>query len=63
MEGNDFLACVANVSFDGTQVTDAGLDNLSGLTQLRELDLNFTKVTDAGVKKLRQALPKCEIYH
>ena len=33
-------------------VTDATLDYLTGMTQLRELDLNDTKVTDAGLATL-----------
>jgi hypothetical protein len=31
------------------------------LSQLKQLLLNGTQVTDEGVKKLQQALPKCEI--
>ena len=34
-----------------------------GLTDLEELNLAGTRVTSAGFKKLRQALPKCEITH
>ena len=41
--------------------TDAGLDRLKGFTQLRELDLTGTQVTDAGVAKLQKALPNCKI--
>ena len=44
-----------------TNITDAGLEHLKGLTNLEELDLRWTKVTDAGVAKLQQALPNCEI--
>ena len=45
-----------------TQVTDAGLKELAGLTRLQTLDLTDTQVTGAGLKKLQQALPKCNIY-
>jgi hypothetical protein len=43
-------------------VTDAGLSHLEGLTNLRSLFL-ITNVSDDddGVKKLKRALPKCEI--
>jgi len=33
------------------------------LTQLQELHLRDTEVSDEGVKKLRRSLPKCEIRH
>ena len=36
-------------------------DHLNRLTQLRVLSLRDTKVTDAGVEKLKQALPNCNI--
>jgi hypothetical protein len=69
-----------------TQVTDSGLAHLTGLTQLRELSLDYcrrvtddglehlkgfkelkkltlteTRVTDAGVARLKQSLPNCDI--
>ena len=50
-----------NVPFVKSEVTDAGLVHLKGLSNLQDLDLGGTKVTDAGVKKLQQALPKCKI--
>jgi len=31
------------------------------LTALQSLNLLFTQVTDAGVKKLQEALPDCKI--
>ena len=37
----------------GTNVTDAGLVNLKGLTFLRRLSLGNTKVTDAGLAHLK----------
>ena len=42
-------------------MTDAGLEHLKGLTKLQSLDLRNTQVTDAGVKGLQKALPKCKI--
>jgi hypothetical protein len=43
---------------ESTQVTDAGLVHLKGLTKLIELALNGTQVTDTGVEELERALPK-----
>jgi hypothetical protein len=43
------------------QITDAGLVHLKGLTNLECLDVKWTKVTEAGVKDLQKALPKCAI--
>jgi hypothetical protein len=44
-----------------TNLTDAGLEHLVGLTTLRHLDVRVTQVTADGVKKLQRALPKCKI--
>jgi Leucine-rich repeat (LRR) protein len=46
-----------------TQVRDAGLEQLAGLTKLRNVSLLHTRVTDEGVKKLKEALPKLEVYY
>jgi hypothetical protein len=35
--------------------------HLMKLTNLKSLNLRKTQVTDAGVKRLQQALPKCVI--
>jgi len=37
--------------------------HLKGLTKLKDLHLSGTKVTDAGVNQLQQALPNCKIEH
>jgi len=39
------------------------LQNFERLTQLQQLNLRGTQVTDEGVKKLRKALPNCMIDH
>ncbi len=45
-----------------TVVTDAGLRRLEGMKDLELLQLHFCRnVTDAGVARLRKALPKCTI--
>ena len=40
----------------------ASLKELAGLKNLTELALENTKVTNAGVKELQKALPKCKIF-
>jgi hypothetical protein len=52
------LACL---DLHGTRVTNVGLMYLTSLTRLRDLSVNDTEVTDAGVAKLQEALPKCKI--
>jgi hypothetical protein len=42
-------------------MTDVGLKKLANLKQLSSLYLGKTQVTDAGLKELREALPKCLI--
>ena len=42
-------------------MTDAGLESLTGLANLKRLFLTGTKVTEVGVKKLSAALPGCKI--
>ena len=42
-------------------ITDAGLQHLKGLRNLRDLGLERTSVTKAGVESLRSALPGCDV--
>ena len=49
------------LSLDSTLITDIGLEQISGLTDLRVLSLNRTRVTDEGAERLQQALPECQI--
>lgn len=61
--GVDCFADVSEVALTNTQVTDAGLEHLKGLTSLQELYLGNTQVTRAGVARLRTSLPNnLEIY-
>ena len=57
------LTQLQKLSLERTQITDTGLvGHISGLTQLRDLWLNKNpKITDAGVKRLQQALRNCGI--
>jgi len=51
--GDDFSKQIEAVYWSGKQVTDAGLENLKGLTQLQGLNLGGTKVTDTGLENLK----------
>jgi hypothetical protein len=58
----DYVEEVRSVYFDGPQVvTDAGLVHLQGLTGLRQLFLDRTQLSSAGLAQLREALPNCQI--
>lgn len=50
------------VILQDTDVTDAGLEHLTEMPQLRELYLGGTRVTAAGVANLRRSLPRCQIH-
>jgi hypothetical protein len=52
---------VIKVSLFGTQITDAGLEHLKGLTSLKSLNVRGTGVTDAGLSEFKAALPKCRV--
>jgi hypothetical protein len=51
--GEDFFKSAYFVNLGNTQVTDAGLEQLKGLSQLKELLLNGTKITDAGLEQFQ----------
>ncbi len=60
--GLDFFSDADVVNdWKGTPVTNAKLEYLRGFPKLRQLCLYGTNVTDADVKKLKEALPKCQI--
>jgi hypothetical protein len=46
-----------------TQITDAGLKSLEGLTNLTKLNLKATKVSEDGLARLQTALLQCRIEH
>jgi hypothetical protein len=66
----DFSALVAELKqrsilglnlSDSGNIPDAWLAHLKELKGLTKLDLGYTGITDAEMKELRSALPKCEI--
>lgn len=54
--GADFFADVVRVNLDSTDVTDAQLECLENLPQLRWVNLFNTRITDSGLEYL-EGLP------
>lgn len=46
---------------EGLEVSDADLEQLEMLKSLRLLNLSWTNVTDAGIARIKRALPECRI--
>jgi hypothetical protein len=55
------LTELRELTLHGDCITDARLEHLRGLTNLKTISIRSTKVTDEGIKGLQQALPNCEI--
>ena len=51
--GVDDAGVVRTIDLCDTQITDAGLEHLEELTDLKWLDLSGTQVTDAGLEHLK----------
>src|SRR5262249_45395138 len=49
------------LSLSHTSITDAGLLHLHSMKSLRGMSLQSTRITQEGLKKLRAALPTCNI--
>ncbi|MEC8934783.1 MAG: hypothetical protein VX958_04910 [Planctomycetota bacterium] len=49
------------VDLSSTNVTDADLAHLKELHRLRQLILDETKITPAGLKQFQQAVPNCKV--
>ena len=60
--GRDYFQPVETVDLYGTQVSDAGLGHLEGLTALEGLDLRGTQVSDAGLVHL-ESLTALEVLY
>jgi hypothetical protein len=54
---------VVSIVLRGLPVNDLDLSRLKDLRNLKSLNLERTKVTDAGVAELKAALPNCDISH
>ena len=60
--GDDFFSVVRIVDLTWTNVGDKELERLKGLMQMKELAVDHSQVTAAGIKRLQQALPNCQIF-
>ncbi len=57
-----WLKQLRRLGLDSAPITDAGLVVLAGLPNLQSLFLNYPpNITDQGVEKLHQMLPRCQI--
>lgn len=56
------LPDLEQLSLRNTPITDAGLKHMKGLTGLKELNIGGTRLTELGVRELRQVLPRCRIW-
>lgn len=65
--GDDDLAALqgfwglCSLDLSGSSVTDKGMEHLKKLESLQEIVLIGTKVSEAGCRELREALPNCTI--
>ena len=55
------LRNLAELHLHNLQLTEAALETLCGLTQLRRLNLIRVELSNAWKTKLRSSLPDCEI--
>lgn len=54
-------ACIVVAEFVGNAWNDGDIETLTALRQLRRVDLAGTRMTEAGVSRLRKALPHTEV--
>ncbi len=54
---------VDDLDLAGTEVTDAGLEYLTQLSELRHLNVHNTRVTDEAIAKFRILLPNCFVWN
>jgi Leucine-rich repeat (LRR) protein len=55
------MTTLEELTLNSGKVTDGCVETLAGLKSLRKLDINGTKITPAGRKKLTEALPRATI--
>ena len=60
--GNDCFATVVFVSLCNTQVTDAHLEHIKGLSELQTLWLSNTQISNRGIKPLKELTQLEELF-
>jgi hypothetical protein len=55
------LTNLSRLDMSGTRLTDAGLEKLSRLNKLRELDVRRSRVTPTAAEAFKQAHPNCGV--
>ena len=55
------LPALRELSLDSANVNDESVDTLASMQNLRVLNLYHTLITEAGLKRLKAALPNCAI--
>jgi hypothetical protein len=61
LKGIKVLTSITGLGLEDTEITDRGLEHLAALRKLRIVSVNGSKVTEEGVKKLKQALPDVRV--
>lgn len=51
--GGKFLSSHSDLNLSNSQITDAGMEHLNGLTGLTSLDIRNTQLTDAGLEHIK----------
>jgi hypothetical protein len=55
------LTEIGSIFIGNNPITDAGLMRLTPLSELWEVVLGQTNVTDEGIESFRKAKPKCQV--
>jgi hypothetical protein len=63
LDGLRSCAALHTLELHHTRIDDASIPYLARLTQLANLNLTGTAITDAGLAQLRRSLPNCNIDH
>jgi len=56
------LPHLRTLSIESDEITNAGLDQLTSLSGLEQLDLRCPQVTDWGITRLRTAMTALEVH-